>query len=64
MTIDNIVFSDEIGAACLTVALLPYMGDQIMKDRKLDNIQDVAVVLYLDLVGRFSRVTSTDKVNN
>lgn len=64
MMIDNIVYSDEMGAACLAVALLPYVGSQIMKDRKLDNIQDVAVALYLDLVDRFSRVTSTDKAND
>lgn len=61
MIIDNIVYSDEIGAAALTVALLPYVSDQIAKERGLNCMYDIAVSVYLDLVDSFSRVTSTEK---
>lgn len=60
MIIDNIVYSDEIGAAALTVALLPYCGDQIAKERGLNDLGDIAVVLYLDLLDRFSRFTKSE----
>ena len=61
MLIDNIVYSDEIGAAALTVALLPYISDQIAKERGFNSMYDIAVSVYLDLVDTFSRVTSTEK---
>lgn len=61
MIIDNISYSSEIGTACLRVALLPYVACEIAESCNLDNIQDVTVVLYLDLLDRFSRVTSTEK---
>ncbi len=63
MNIDNIVYSDEMGAACLTIAMLPYINEQIMKEHNLSDLGDVAVVLYLDLLDRFSRFNSSPKNN-
>lgn len=58
MNIENIIYSAEMGAACLTIAMLPYISNQIAKERGLSDLGDIAVVLYLDLLDRFSRFTS------
>ena len=58
MNIENIIYSEEMGAACLTIAMFPYISEQIAKERGLSDLGDIAVVLYLDLLDRFSRSAS------
>ena len=43
MVIDNIVFSEEMSAAALTVAMLPYLSCEYEKAYKTADLLEIAV---------------------
>ena len=58
MVIDNIVFSEEMSAATLTVAMLPYLSYEYEKAYNTADPLEIAVRIYNDILDRFSGVNS------
>lgn len=58
MVIDNIIFSEEMSAATLTVAMLPYLSYEYEKAYNTADLLEIAVRIYNDILDRFSGVNS------
>ena len=58
MVIDNIVFSEEMSVATLTVAMLPYLSCEYEKAYNTADPLEIAVRIYNDILDRFSSVNS------
>ena len=58
MVIDNIVFSEEMSAATLLVAMPLYFSFKYEKPYNTADLLEIAVRIYNDILDRFSGVNS------
>ena len=57
---DDILYSNGMHAAFLTVALLPFADQNVFHDKVLEDPKDISVALYLDLFDRFERLNNPE----